>query len=174
MSNPTPGFFYFDLGCVLLEFDHETAVEQLANLGPLSTDRVREIVFESALQQSYERGEIDTATFCDIFRARAGVSQSDAAICKAASRRVPHARLALFISLPLACLSSRNRQTQTCVNEASYVFTPQRNVFFSFHTKCITVICDATLPVEILFAGVLPRQSAKALHAMNLREAVRM
>ena len=85
MNLPTPKFFYFDLGCVLLEFDHETAVEQLARLGSLSTDRVREIVFASPLQQRYERGQIDTATFCQIFREQSGLSLKDAAICEAAS-----------------------------------------------------------------------------------------
>lgn len=64
MKKRSPRFCYFDLGRVLLDFDHEVAVQQLAELGDVSVDRVREVVFEASLQSDYERGQISTAEFC--------------------------------------------------------------------------------------------------------------
>ena len=152
MSNPTPDFFYFDLGCVLLEFDHETAVEQLANLGPLSTDRVREIVFESALQQSYERGEIDTATFCDIFRARAGVSENDSAICKAASNIFsPNHRVVELIEqmhrahLPLGLLSN------TCEAHWDWILNQGNSFLQHLDPKILSFQVRASKPTPLIY-----------------------
>jgi len=67
MSTPTPKFLYFDLGNVLLHFDHELACRQMADVTEISVDQVRGIVFESDLQSSYERGEITCRRFYESF-----------------------------------------------------------------------------------------------------------
>lgn len=63
----TPLFFYFDLGNVLLNFDHEIACRQMAEVAGIATDRVREIVFESDLEWRYERGDISSQDFYESF-----------------------------------------------------------------------------------------------------------
>ncbi|GAA4424498.1 HAD family phosphatase [Bremerella cremea] len=62
MSSP-PEFFYFDLGKVLLDFDHGIACRQLAELLVTTEDVIQRDVFVSGQQWKYERGEIDTPQF---------------------------------------------------------------------------------------------------------------
>ena len=63
----TPSFIYFDLGKVLLLFDHETACRQMAELASIKSEHVREIVFEGDLQWRYERGDLTTEQFYQEF-----------------------------------------------------------------------------------------------------------
>ncbi|RCS41202.1 HAD family phosphatase [Bremerella cremea] len=53
-------FFYFDLGKVLLDFDHDIACRQLANILGTTPEIIRQDVFHSGEQWKYERGEITT------------------------------------------------------------------------------------------------------------------
>lgn len=53
-------FLYFDLGKVLLDFDHQKACEQLAIVLGTTAEVIREDVFHSGQQWKYERGEITT------------------------------------------------------------------------------------------------------------------
>ena len=63
----TPRFFYFDLGNVLLFFDHRRACRQMAALSGLDADLVWNIVFESGLELDYEAGRISTTDFYETF-----------------------------------------------------------------------------------------------------------
>ncbi len=56
-------FAYFDLGNVLVTFDHEIAVRQLADLADCSPQAARAVVFESGLQLRFETGLIDNLGF---------------------------------------------------------------------------------------------------------------
>ena len=58
MTCGPPKFFYFDLGNVLLTFDHRTACEQLGKLVGLPASRIWEQMFASQLQSRYEAGAI--------------------------------------------------------------------------------------------------------------------
>ena len=64
-----PKLIYFDLGNVLLHFDHERAVQQMAELSGTSVDAVRQCVFQEGpgLQWKYERGEISSREFFDAY-----------------------------------------------------------------------------------------------------------
>lgn len=59
----TPRFIYFDLGNVLLTFDHEIAIAKFAKLTGHDTAAIRAAIFESGLQQRYESGQIDDDAF---------------------------------------------------------------------------------------------------------------
>lgn len=65
---------YFDLGNVLLGFDHGLGCQQLAQLYNTDAQQVRDLVFGQGLEDRYERGEISTQEFyetlCDSFGAR--------------------------------------------------------------------------------------------------------
>jgi glucose-1-phosphatase len=61
---PTPRFFYFDLGNVLLHFDHAISARQLAELTGCSYEAVWEAVFgQHDLERQYELGQFDGTAF---------------------------------------------------------------------------------------------------------------
>ena len=80
-----PSFVYFDLGKVLLNFDHNIAAENLGELAGVPAAKVRELVFESPLQNEYETGTVSSKQFCDQFREAVGTSVTDAQLMHAAS-----------------------------------------------------------------------------------------
>src|SRR3954447_18636292 len=65
-------FLYFDLGNVLLLFDHEIACRQSAELTGLTPRQTRQIIFTNDLEERYERGDITSREFCEIFCAESG------------------------------------------------------------------------------------------------------
>jgi putative hydrolase of the HAD superfamily len=62
-----PRFFYFDLGNVLLYFDHRRACRQVAEVAGVSPERVWEVVFASGLEDRYEAGQVSTREFYETF-----------------------------------------------------------------------------------------------------------
>ena len=81
----TPRFFYFDMGNVLLLFDHELACRQVAQLADISSSEAREVLFESGLQDRYERGEVSSEMFYQQFCRRTDSRPEPAAFFRAAS-----------------------------------------------------------------------------------------
>jgi putative hydrolase of the HAD superfamily len=81
----TPQFIYFDLGNVLVLFDHDRAARQMAEVAGTTPARVREVVFASDLELRYERGDISTAEFHDVFCRQTGTTPPLAALVNAAS-----------------------------------------------------------------------------------------
>lgn len=53
----------FDLGKVLVDFDHMTAGRKIALLTGKTPDQIYELFFESSLIQSFERGDISPEAF---------------------------------------------------------------------------------------------------------------
>lgn len=80
MNSPRqPRFLYFDLGNVLLYFDHAIACRQMAAVAstaarPITAQQVREAVFESTLESEFEAGQVSGdefyARFCDATQTR--------------------------------------------------------------------------------------------------------
>jgi len=62
-----PKFLYFDLGNVLLFFDHRRAARQMAAAAGVPAELVWEVVFASGLEHRYEAGEVSTTEFFEIF-----------------------------------------------------------------------------------------------------------
>ena len=56
-------FLYFDLGNVLLRFDHRRACRQLAQLIGVPSDRIWEVLFEGGLEGALERGALNREEF---------------------------------------------------------------------------------------------------------------
>jgi len=59
----TPAFFYFDLGNVLLNFDHHRAARQMAEVAGVDAGDIWRIVFESDLETRFETGVISASDF---------------------------------------------------------------------------------------------------------------
>jgi putative hydrolase of the HAD superfamily len=62
-----PQFIYFDLGNVLVNFDHHRGARQMAEVAGISERKVWQVVFESDLEMEYERGAITTQEFYEAF-----------------------------------------------------------------------------------------------------------
>lgn len=60
-------FIYFDLGNVLLKFDHRRAARQIADVAGITTEEAWDAVFGDGLELQYERGELTTRQFYDRF-----------------------------------------------------------------------------------------------------------
>lgn len=56
-------FVYFDLGNVLVHFDHQIAVDQLSQLSGRPAELIQQAVFESELQNRYETGLVSSEEF---------------------------------------------------------------------------------------------------------------
>lgn len=56
-------FFFFDLGKVLVAFDHQVMVENLGRLLGVPGESVRALLFDQGLEDAYERGDITSETF---------------------------------------------------------------------------------------------------------------
>ncbi len=82
---PQPKFIYFDLGNVLLYFDHQRAARQLGALCGWSPEQVYEFVFRTDLNRRCDGGLVDAAQFCRAFRDQTGCLTDDAAVVHAAS-----------------------------------------------------------------------------------------
>ncbi len=67
MTSTTPRFIYFDLGNVLLTFDHRMACEQVGKLVGLPADEIWELIFASQLQAQYEAGAITSQEIYEQF-----------------------------------------------------------------------------------------------------------
>ena len=60
-------FLYFDLGNVLLYFDHEIACRQMAEVSGLTADQVRRFLFDGNLLAQYEDGTFTRDAFYQEF-----------------------------------------------------------------------------------------------------------
>lgn len=78
-------FFYFDMGNVLLHFDHHRAARQIAEVAGTSEEAVWEALFESDLELRYEAGEMNTGQFYETFCEMTGTRADIKALSHAAS-----------------------------------------------------------------------------------------
>ena len=70
----SPSFLYFDLGNVLLDFDHRLGARQMAKVAGVSEQVAWEVVFESDLEMEYERGAVTSRQFYEAFCRRTGTA----------------------------------------------------------------------------------------------------
>lgn len=78
-------FIYFDLGNVIVNFDHHRAARQMAEVAGVSADNVWDAVFAGDLEAEYERGAISTREFYEAFCKRTQTQPDYGALLLAAS-----------------------------------------------------------------------------------------
>jgi putative hydrolase of the HAD superfamily len=78
-------FLYFDLGRVLLHFSVDRMCRQMAELAGIEPAAVKTAIFESDLQNRYERGEITGPEFHEAFCRATGTRTDCAAMTFAGS-----------------------------------------------------------------------------------------
>jgi FMN phosphatase YigB (HAD superfamily) len=62
-----PQFLYFDLGNVLLYFDHRRGARQMAEVAGVAPEWVFQVVFQSGLELEYEAGRLTSHQFYEEF-----------------------------------------------------------------------------------------------------------
>jgi FMN phosphatase YigB (HAD superfamily) len=80
-----PRFLYFDLGNVLLKFDHKIACRQMAEAAGVEPEVVWKTAFEGPLFLQYERGEVSSEEYYQRFCEATGSRPDRAALELAAS-----------------------------------------------------------------------------------------
>ena len=82
---PNAPFVYFDLGMVLVTFDHQIATKQLAELIQAPAEKVQALVFDSGLQNEYETGLVDDSEFASRIRSELDSNATDEEILESIS-----------------------------------------------------------------------------------------
>ena len=163
MSSP-PEFFLFDLGKVLVDFDHRRACRQLHELTGVDDQRVWEILFDSGLETEYELG-LAPELFCQRLRDALHTDMSDRSLLEAHADifSLRHAMVPLVSQLsvagyPLGILSN------TCPSHWQHCCRKFRLVRTLFETTVLSFEVGAMKPVPTIFhaaierAGVEPRR----------------
>lgn len=81
----TPKFIFFDLGNVLLFFDHRQAARQMAELTGCDAERIWNFVFKGGLNARLDAGEVTTEEFYDEFCCETGCRPDPKQLAEAAS-----------------------------------------------------------------------------------------
>ena len=69
---PAPSFFYFDLGNVLLTFDHQRGCRQMGELAGVDPGQVWQVLYDSGLAMEYESGRVTSRQVYDKFCQQTG------------------------------------------------------------------------------------------------------
>jgi glucose-1-phosphatase len=76
-------FIYFDLGNVVAFFDRRKSCQQMAAVAGIDPARVEELVFNTPLNNRYERGDISSREFYDTFCSQTGTKPDYDALLRA-------------------------------------------------------------------------------------------
>lgn len=159
-------FLYFDLGDVLLNFDHDRACRQMGKLAGVDPTVVKELIFDSGLELEFERGAFTSQEFYERF-------------CDATDTRPDYKELAVAASdifwvnlpmkvllgqlaaarTPLGLLSNTNEDHWKFVSRGRYGLIPDafEHVVLSFrvgHVKPAAEIFEYAAET----AGVAPQE----------------
>ena len=139
-----PDFVYFDLGNVLLYFDHGLATRKMAKVAGISVKQMRSIVFDSTLQIEYETGLIGGTQFVSRISNAIGKELDVADMLQAAADMfIPNAHIIPVlekirdIRIPMGLLSNTCEAHWRWIDELGYPqvrgwFTP---VILSYEVK---------------------------------------
>ncbi len=167
MSSSSLAFFYFDLGNVLVLFDHEQACRQIADVAQTTPQRVKEVLFDGRqLQWRYERGDLTTNEFYKIFCQRTGTQPPLDKLLHAASAMF---RLNVAVLPVVAQLKSAGYATgvlsNTCDAHWQYISGGRYKVIDQlFDVHALSFQLRAMKPEPAIYhlaaqmAGVLPQQ----------------
>lgn len=160
----TPKFIYFDLGNVLLNFDHQLAAQQVAELCGRTPQDVWNLLFGSTLQNDYESGRLTTAQLAEIVQAKLGGSIAPDAFARAISDIfwINHSILPVICQLrsagwPLGILSNTCDAHWEWIIAGRYPF-----LLRSFHHRVLSYVVGAMKPERAIYevaaeqAGVAP------------------
>jgi len=148
-SQNCPGdlpFIFFDLGKVLLLFDHQQAARQMAQLCDLDPQAVTDVVFGSTLQLEYEGGAISSKEFYKQFCNQLKVQPDFRKLMEAASSIFqPAAEVVDFLQRLKAKGYALGLLSNTCAAHWQWITTQEfvwlkdcfEIVVLSFQVQCL-------------------------------------
>jgi putative hydrolase of the HAD superfamily len=149
-----PRFLYFDLGNVLLFFDHHQAARQMAEVAGLDTQRVWDLVFAGDLEFRYESGEFDDRGFYEIFCQQTDTRADYDALLRAGSEIF---RPNLSIFPVIAALDSAGYRlgvlSNTCPSHWTYCTASYTLVARAFDVHALSCELKACKPSPKVYAG---------------------
>ena len=130
-----PQFVYFDLGNVLLYFDHELAIRKMAKVAGIAARQMRSVVLEGSLQNEYETGLISGVQFVSRISDSIGKELDAADILQAAADMfVPNPHIIPVLEeirnqgIPMGLLSNTCEAHWNWIGELAY---PQVHGWFA-------------------------------------------
>ena len=133
-----PRLILFDLGNVLLTFDHHLACQQMGEVAGIPEQRVWQVVFEEGLQRRLERGDLTAAEFYDEFCAQAR--------CRPDMAALMHAGCAIFqLHVPVVPIVAHLRAagyrlgilSNTCEPHWDYVSRGRFAIIAKYFDPCV-------------------------------------
>ncbi len=134
-------FVFFDMGKVLLHFDHQLLIDQVATLSGTSPGDVKTLLFERPhdLENRFERGELNSAefhqAFCDLADCNVGRDELMSAVADIFWLNTPivHVLTQLrVINFPMAILSN------TCVAHWDFAVQNFAVIGKLFHNRVLS------------------------------------
>lgn len=156
-------FLYFDLGNVLLNFDHQRACRQIAALAGLTAERVFEVLFAGGLELRYETGLINDDQLYDEFCRQTGSAPPLDALLHAASDIfevnvgiVPVVTQLAAAGHPLGILSN------TCPAHWNFCRARRYGFMHAFQTTVLSYEVGACKPDPRIFEAAAERAGVAA------------
>ncbi len=141
-----PDFVYFDLGNVLLYFDHSLAMRKMARIAGVTTAQMHSIVLDGTLQVEYETGLISGVQFVSRISDAIGRELDVADILQAAADMfIPNSHILSILGqirdmgIPMGLLSNTCEAHWNWIVELGYPqvlgwFSP---IILSYEIKCM-------------------------------------
>lgn len=148
---------FFDLGNVILFFDHNLMCIQLAQLAGIEDSRVRALLFEEGLSERYERGDVSTQEICSLLQRHSSRPVSTTSLLEAMSNIFTFNDRIVPL---LEALRARNVQmiilSNTC--EAHFQFAIAKFPLLRiFHGYILSYEVRARKPDQRIFEAALQR-----------------
>lgn len=161
-----PKFLYFDLGNVLLFFDHRRACRQLAACAGIDQEKIWEMIFSSGLELKYEAGQVSSQEVFQTFLEAAKDKVDFDCFAEAASDifevNLPVKAIVtqlVFCNHRLGILSNTNEIHWRLVSDGRYALIPE-----AFEQVVLSYEVGAVKPEPAIFqaaiesAGVEPQE----------------
>jgi FMN phosphatase YigB (HAD superfamily) len=161
-----PGFLYFDLGNVLLKFDHHLACRQMGEVAGVPAEKVWDLVFGSDLELRYEAGEISDREFYEIFcRATSSRPNYDALLLAGSAIFTPNTSIFPIVAGLDAAGYRLGILSNTCPGHWAYCSDGRYGLLnTAFDVYALSYELGACKPSRAIFeraarlAGVAPRE----------------
>ncbi len=150
-----PRFFYFDLGNVLLKFDHHLAARQMAEVAGVSEQLVWDTVFGTDLELRYEAGELNDNEFYELF-CRATDSRPDMQALLLAGSKIftPNTSIYPIVGGLVAAGYRLGILSNTCPGHWSYCYGGQYTLLNKgFEVYALSYELGACKPSAKIFEG---------------------
>ncbi len=147
-------FFYFDLGNVILRFDHHLAARQMAAVAGVSEQRVWDTVFATDLELRYEAGEIGDREFYEIFcRQTDSRPNFDALLLAGSAIFSPNTSIYPLVGALIAAGYRLGILSNTCPGHWSYCRGQYALLNKGFEIYALSYELGACKPSPKIFAG---------------------